>query len=240
MGAAAVTLDDKLPNLMRLVQGEASSTTVELSGLALQVNATPIDMPLTILTDSLTSLYDLINTRRHDFSMQLRRHPQRQQLTDLIGPLNERTAKTLLVKIRAHTGEPLNEAADGAADSAANLENLKETVLTPSPALCFFLDCDGGPPKLWSTRLANKLSERIACRKLNHWRKTTTPLDDLPRYRGKPRKGAMNRTETFLNRKDCCRDLLGASIRSLGRSPAARRVLQALGNTFPVQSKLHQ
>lgn len=240
MGAAAVTLDEKIPNLMRLIQGEASTTTVELSGLALQVNATPKDTPLTILTDSLTSLYDLINTRRKDFSMQLRRHPQRQQLTDLIGPLNQRTAQTRLVKIRAHTGEPLNEAADEVAGRATNLENLEEPFLMPNPALCFFLDCDGGSPKLWSTRLASKLSERTARKKLNQWRKTTTPLDDLPRYSGKLPKGAMNRTETFLNRKDCCRDLLGASILSLGKSSTARRLLQALGNTYPVQSKLHQ
>ena len=238
MGAAAVTLDGKIPTLTKLVSGEVSTTTVELSGLALQVKATPLDIPLTILSDSLTSLVALINTRRRDFSMRLRRHPQRQQLEDLIGPLNQRTAQTLLVKIRAHTGEPLNEAADEEAGRAANLS--QETHPSPNPALCYFSDGEGGPPKLWSSRLAIALSERIASRDLDTWRKTLTSLDDLPRYSGKLPKGAMNRTETFLNRKDCCRDLLGASIRSMGKSPTARRLLQALGNTYPVQSKLHQ
>ena len=50
----------------------------------------------------------------------------------------------------------------------------------------------------------------------------------------------MNRTETFLSRIDCGRQLLGKALRVMHSNASSRRLLQTLGDAVPVQAKLQQ
>ena len=75
----------------------------------------PLTEDLNILTDSLSSMALLKNLQRRDFPLWLYRHPMRQLATYVTNLINKRTAAsvtTRLIKIKAHRGEPLNEAAD--------------------------------------------------------------------------------------------------------------------------------
>jgi ribonuclease HI len=107
-----------MATLKQAVQGEPSSTTAELIALTMIVHAAHLNEPLTVLTDSLTSMQNLMSMKLSDFCKDLHEHPQRQ----LVNKLVEAGASSLYVKIRAHKGEPLNEAADEAADEAAEYE----------------------------------------------------------------------------------------------------------------------
>ena len=72
--------------------------------------------------DSLTSLQKLQNIQRRDWLEWLYGHPEHVLLESLVSLLNERARKqvlTLLVKVPAHKGRPLNERADAAVSRAA-------------------------------------------------------------------------------------------------------------------------
>jgi hypothetical protein len=69
--------------------------------------------------DSLTSLFNL---RQADFPQTLFRHPSRHLLVHLVNLLNNQHASgalTRLVKVKAYSGDPLNEAIDALASAAA-------------------------------------------------------------------------------------------------------------------------
>ena len=241
MGSAAVFLHNRMPILKMAVHGEPSSTTAELTALTMVTRAAPLDEPLTVLTDSLTSLQNLISMKRSDFCKDLHRHPQIQLINELVRALNQRSragASSLFVKIRAHKGEPLNEAADEAADEAAEYDPPGTTVLDPGS--CYFQN-NGGHTE-WGTCLRRLLTERIALKQLAVTRQLKISLDG-PNQNAfpcpRPMK-SMNHAETLLSRQDCSRELLGKTLRLSEKSAATRRILMALGNTFPVQSKLHQ
>jgi hypothetical protein len=87
MGCSAVFLDGR-PALRRGVHGDPCSTTSELSGLLMATEAASLEKPLTILTDSMTSLQNLVSMQRNDFCKDLQRHPQRRLITDLVNSLN--------------------------------------------------------------------------------------------------------------------------------------------------------
>ena len=94
----------------------------ELSALDQAVADAPADEDLTVLTDSLTSLQKLQNIQRRDWLEWLYGHPEHVLLESLVSLLNERARKqvlTLLVKVPAHKGRPLNERADAAVSRAA-------------------------------------------------------------------------------------------------------------------------
>ena len=63
MGSAAVFLHSRMPTLKQAVNGEPSSTTAELTALTMVTQVAPLNEPLTILTDSLTSLQNLVSMK---------------------------------------------------------------------------------------------------------------------------------------------------------------------------------
>jgi ribonuclease HI len=125
MGAAFVAKDGRVQTRSVAVFGQPSSTRPELTGIALALEECPIEEDLTILTDSLSSMDLLQSMQRGDFPLSLYRHSVRHLLLHVVTLLNKRAAAgriTRFIKVRAHRGEPLNEAADALAAAAADLE----------------------------------------------------------------------------------------------------------------------
>lgn len=239
MGCSAVFLDGR-PTLRRGVHGDPCSTTAELSGLLMATDAASLLEPLTILTDSLTSLQTLTSMHRKDFCKDLQRHPQRRLITDLVNSLNHRAsagASTLFVKVRAHTGEPMNEAADEAADQA--VESDPPAISELDQARCYFASKITKGNYTWGPRLRKVLTESLASSSLAALRESKLSLDESEN-KWPPESHYMNRTETFLSRTNCGRQLLGKVLRVMHRNASSRRLLQTLGDAFPVQAKLHQ
>ena len=243
MGCSAVFLDGR-PTLRRGVHGDPCSTTAELSGLLMATEAASLEEPLTILTDSMTSLQNLVSMHRNDFCKDLQRHPQQRLITDLVDSLNNRAsvgARTLLVKVRAHTGEPMNEAADEAADQA--VESDPPGLSEHDQARCYFTSKIAKVTCTWGPRLRRVLTESLACSSLVALRESKQSLDELESgLHPEPQKqtNRMNRTETFLSRTNCGRQLLGKALRVIHSNASSRRLLQTLGDALPVQAKLHQ
>ena len=237
MGCSAVFLDGRQA-LRRGVHGDPCSTTAELSGLLMATEASSLEEPLTILTDSMTSLQNLVSMHRKDFCRDLQRHPQRRLITDLVNALNNRAsvgARTLFVKVRAHTGEPLNEAADEAADQA--VESDPPGLSEHDQGRCYFTSKTEKFTCTWGPRLRKILTESLACSSLAELRESKHSLDELD----EPQKSKnMNRTETFLSRSNCGRELLGKALRVMHSNASSRRLLQTLGDALPVQAKLQQ
>ena len=122
MGAAFVAKDDRLKERSVAVLGPPSSIRPELTGIALALEECPKEVELTILTDCLSAMRLLQSTQRRDFPLWLHRHTVRHLLKHVVNLLNARSASgsvTRFIKVRAHRGEPLNEAADALAAAAA-------------------------------------------------------------------------------------------------------------------------
>jgi ribonuclease HI len=115
----------RIPAHSVTVFGLASSTRPELTAIALALETCPSTDNLTILTDSLDSLTTLFSLQRADFSLSFHRNPTCQLYTHMVQLLNQRHAAgviTRLVKVKAHCGEPLNEAADALVLAAAEAD----------------------------------------------------------------------------------------------------------------------
>ena len=214
MGSAVVFLHNRMTTLKQAVHGEPSSTTAELTALIMVTRAAPLDEPLTVLTDSLTSLQNLVSMKRSDFRRDLQRHPQRLLMHELIAALNQRSragASSLFVKVRAHKGEPLNEAADEAADEAAEYD--PPDSVASDPGSCYFQTNDGHTTQ-WGPSLRRLLSNKLALQQLAVIQQRKISPDDPPESAlpgSRPWK-VMNHTETLLSRRDCSRDLLGKAL----------------------------
>ena len=128
-GTAYVSLGNRLQARSFVVLSPPSAILVNLSALDQAVADAPADEDLTVLTDSLTSLQKLQNLQRRNWPEWLHCHPEQVLLECLVARLNERALKqvlTLLVKVQAHKGHPLNDRADAAASRAA-METDEET-----------------------------------------------------------------------------------------------------------------
>ena len=243
MGAAAVFLHDTRPTLRREVAGLPSSMGAELDALLMVVTDTPLDDPLTVLTDSLASLQMLTSLTRADFRRDISLHCHRCVLRALVAALNSRRAATLLVKVRAHRGEPLNETADIAANEAIH----KDATAAPvyDELACYFQYAGLSWADPWGTRLKNLLIDTLATRHLDHLCTTKTSKDCVLHNDADPIPTSaptreMNWTESFLARKDCGREFLGDSLAQMRNNSQKRKLLQTIANTFPTESKLFQ
>ena len=105
------------------VVGNLSSTRAELAAIAQAVKMAPMDKELVILIDSAAAIRRLSWYRRKDF----RPHPRKTKDFDIVKKivesLDERRqngARTTMVKVHGHTGEPLHAVADAMATEGAN------------------------------------------------------------------------------------------------------------------------
>jgi ribonuclease HI len=126
MGDSFVTKDGRLQARSKGVLGQPSSIRPELTGISIAIEACPIEEALTVLTDSPSAMRLLGSMQRKDFPLSLRqslfRDSVRQLLVHVVKMINKRAVAgsiTRLIKVRAHRGEPLNEAADALASAAA-------------------------------------------------------------------------------------------------------------------------
>ena len=242
MGAAAVFLHGTRPTLRREVEGLPSSMGAELDALLMAVTDTPLDDPLTVLTDSLGSLQMLKGLTRADFRRDISLHYHRRVFRALVTTLNKRKAPTLLVKVRAHRGEPLNETADIAANEAIH-EGATATPIYDELS-CYFQSA--GPSwNAWGTRLKIFLTDTLATHHLDRLSATHTSKDCVLNRDEDPISAPtstreMNWTESFLAREACGRELLGDALARMRNSSQKRKLLQTIANTFPTESKLFQ
>jgi hypothetical protein len=142
--------------------------------------------------------------------------------------LNRRHAAgvlTRLIKVKAHCGEPLNEAADALASAAAEADGAPmsgELHLDPC-AVHFYLNHNA--PVEWDSRVRKFLtreSARQAAAKLLEPRSLRDGTDVVPAI-----------TTSWLMRQDQGRQVLGASLCAMRTDAAKRRVLQTLAGAFP-------
>jgi ribonuclease HI len=114
---------------------------------------------LTILTDSLVAMTTLFSLRRVDFPLSLHSNPCRQLITQVVTLLNRRHTAgvvTRFIKVKAHCGEPLNEAADALASAAAEADDslLPGLLYLDTNAVHFYINGApvewGGAPVEWA------------------------------------------------------------------------------------------
>ena len=102
----------------------------------------PDEEDLNILTDSLSAMVLLRSMQRRDLPLWLYRHPALQLLqhtAQLINRRAERGRITRFIKVKAHSGEPLNEAADALAVDAAEIDPARAVELDLDPHAVHFL-----------------------------------------------------------------------------------------------------
>ena len=105
MGAAAVAWNNAFPVQVQGVEGPPSSTAAELVGLNLAVTAAERGKPLTILTDSQTSLLNLIANQKREHQFFKRKPATSGKLNRLIANLNAKAddgTALILVKVKSH------------------------------------------------------------------------------------------------------------------------------------------
>ena len=90
MGAAYVSLDNRLPSRFFSVLGPPSSMRGELSGMDAVVADAPGNEDLTILADSLASIQKLACMQRQDSQEGLNGHSEKALLESLVRRMNER------------------------------------------------------------------------------------------------------------------------------------------------------
>jgi hypothetical protein len=126
MGTSFVTKDGRLPARSVAVLGQPFSILPELTGIALAIEACPSEEDLTILTDSLRAMLLLHSMQWKDFPLSLYRHSVKQLLLHVVKQINQcgvAGSITRLIKVRAHRGGALNEAADALASRSAAAES---------------------------------------------------------------------------------------------------------------------
>ena len=236
MGAAFVAKDDRLVERSVAVLGPPSSIRPELTGIALALEACPKEEELTILTDCLSAMRLLQSTQRRDFPLWLHRHSVRHLLKHVVNLLNARSASgsvTRFIKVRAHRGEPLNEAADALAAAAAESD--------PSRSLALELDADAiyysfrGMWVEYDSRIREVLTQRAA--KLCVSRIMRAKSGRASQEGSPP---ALPLTATWMLRQGHGRELLGKVLGEMRISTSKKQVLQSIAGSFPCNAVLHK
>ena len=172
----------------------------------------------------MTSLFSL---RRVDFPLSLHRNPCRQLITHVVRLLNRRHTAGLVtrfVKVKAHCGEPLNEAADALASAAAEAEDsqLPSLLHLDTNAVHFYIN---GAPVEWGARLRDYLIQAAADRAAEELGR--------PKQRRDGSEKPVPITTAWMLRQDQGRQVLGRILRGRKPDSAKRRVLQTLAGVFP-------
>jgi hypothetical protein len=191
------------------VGGPPSSFRAEAAALDLLLDSADPDRELVVLLDSLSLIRTLQAWDRVDFFPIPDSLLHKDVLTSIVSKLSIRSKTTILVKVKSHTGVPMNEEADYAAELGRQAEevhfdsDIYQTLLTPC------LD-NGNNKALFHCVVDNKYRNR-----------------ELARLRA---EGALITESLLYENKG--QALLGATRKSLPES-SQRRMLQLLGGVFP-------
>lgn len=190
---------------------------------------TPLSTDLTVLLDSLGVLQTLqrLLDKERGFDPLLHQHSA--VLEALLSRLNQRTASTMLVKVKSHCGTLLNEAADALADDGTELD---PTGPDPAPPTTYlhYLDTSTSDPSKQDPKTRHPDARNKAwLNKLRAW-KATSYSDKID-----------NKTLNHMNRPELNRHHFNSAIRSQAMDmtdTAGKRVLQAYCGAFPTRHKL--
>ena len=236
MGYSNVWLDASLPTSYGAPEGRPSSQTSELAGILAAVSAPPIQEDVAVCTDSLSSLQMLVAMQREDFPMEIRTHPNFTTLSRIIQQVIQRAASganTIIMKVTAHCGNPLNEWADEAAMVAFDkAENVVEHCL-PNQFECLYqLPHGKGPPghTQWSARIKRYSLQQAAEASLLKASKRACSGKDV----------RWSNAEAFLRREGENRSLLGSWLSGNHDPMKIRSILMACGEGYPCNAKLFQ
>ena len=198
------------------VGGTPSSLRAEAAALHLLLSHAPPDQRLTVLIDSLGLLQTLQRWGRLDFSP----HPEVQKHFDVILPilhlLSRRTEPTTFVKVKSHSGIPLNDKADEMADQGSS-----------NPEIAF-------PPILHGTSIALFTKDGAPIPNLLKHAKEAYNLTLCSQLRNKD--GIMSRGFLQPERNQA---MLARAKRHM-TAKEKRRLLQCLGGVFPCNAWLHR
>jgi ribonuclease HI len=114
--------EEEPQSVSRRVAGNLSSTRAELAAIA-QAAKIAIETDLIILIDSAAAIRRLTWFRRKDFRPHPRRTKDYDIMQEIVLRLDERgrhRARTTMVKVHGHTGEPLHAVADAMATEGAD------------------------------------------------------------------------------------------------------------------------
>ena len=235
MGAAVTYVGNDPAEILQDVQGDPSSTTAELVALRLAVENSPPERPLIILTDSHNALTALEHCRRTVFrSQQVPRESlvPLQQLVQAINAFAE-DQELMILKVRAHSGHPLNERADELAGRAALQGSPHRD--QPAPTLHCRFRYGGAPATQWNARLSGLLVQEQATRTLVI--PQPRALDDDT---DEPDPSPATKTQQWLTTEGAYRPLLGSVLRSMDYSLTLKRTMQAISHSYPTQAKRAQ
>jgi hypothetical protein len=167
----------------------------------------------------------LLSMQREDFPLWLYRHPARQLLVHIAGIINQHAANgvaTRLVKVKAHAGDPLNEAADTSASDAAELDPSQSQEVDPEVVHFGYR----GALVPWNRRLRQELTQIAAAQ----WAaKCVRPI---------AREGQMAPlnvpiTTSWMLRPNQGRKIIGAVLTRMKVASAKLQVMQSLVGMYP-------
>lgn len=223
------------------VHGPPKSIVPELAALAAALARAPADEDLTILTDSKSALQMLRGMQRRDFPVFLHRRVEHRLLQRTVDALNARAAAgryTHLVKVKAHSGEPLNTMADLLACTAAGQDPTQNFM---DPLTVYFHLHDR--PVSWGPRLRKHLCVVAASKRYESFREKKVSRDMASEESDSAHHTdtqLMNWTENWLSREGTGRLVLGKVLHQLEIGQDKRRILQTIAGKFPGQALLHQ
>jgi len=236
MGAAVVAKDGRIQARSVAVFGQPSSIRPELTGIALALEESPAEEDLNILTDSLSSMRLLMGMQRKDLPLSLHRHSVRQLLLHVVKLINNRAEagrSTRFIKVRAHRGEPLNEAADALAAAAAESDPVRSVAMDLDPDAVHFSYKEVWVE--WDARVRDELVQRAAERCV-----TRTLRSKRGRAGVEASPPTLPLTASWLLRPNQGRSTLGKVLGEMKVSPAKKQVLQSIAGAFPCNAVLHK
>jgi hypothetical protein len=169
---------------------------------------------------------DLLRSmQRADFPLWLYRHPARQLLVHIASLINQRAADgvaTRLVKVKAHAGDPLNDAADTLASDAAELDPSQSQEVDPEGVHFGYR----GSLVPWNSRLSRELTQLAAAQ----WAaKCVRPIV----RGGQMASWHVPITTSWMLRPNQGRKILGAVLTRMKIASAKRQVMQSLAGMYP-------